>query len=58
MAHVLRLLTIFALLVAAVPTNAQEDDAVLLVAHPAFRDLDYRQTVVLASPRPTAATSA
>jgi putative transcriptional regulator len=52
MAHVLRLLTIFALLVAAVPTNAQEDDAVLLVAHPAFRDLDYRQTVVLASPAP------
>jgi putative transcriptional regulator len=52
MAHVLRLLTIFALLVAAVPTKAQEDDAVLLVAHPAFRDLDYRQTVVLASPAP------
>ena len=52
MAHVLRLLTIFALLVAAVPANAQEDDAVLLVAHPAFRDLDYRQTVVLASPAP------
>jgi len=52
MAHVLRLLTIFALLVAAVPANAQEEDAVLLVAHPAFRDLDYRQTVVLASPAP------
>jgi putative transcriptional regulator len=52
MTHVLRLLTIFALLVAAVPASAQEDDAVLLVAHPAFRDLDYRQTVVLASPAP------
>ena len=52
MAHVLRLLTIFALLVAAVPTKAQEDDAVLLVAHPAFRDLDYRQTVLLAAPAP------
>jgi putative transcriptional regulator len=52
MAHVLRLLTSFALLVAAVPASAQEDDAVLLVAHPAFRDLDYRQTVVLASPAP------
>jgi len=52
MAHVLRLLTIFVLLVAAVPASAQEDDAVLLVAHPAFRDLDYRQTVVLASPAP------
>ena len=52
MTHVLRLLTIVALLVAAVPASAQEDDAVLLVAHPAFRDLDYRQTVVLASPAP------
>jgi putative transcriptional regulator len=52
MAHALRLLTIFALIVAAVPANAQEEDAVLLVAHPAFRDLDYRQTVVLASPAP------
>src|SRR5262249_40358472 len=52
MTHVLRLLAIVALLVAAVPATAQEDDAVVLVAHPAFRDLDYRQTVVLASPAP------
>jgi putative transcriptional regulator len=29
-----------------------EDDAVLLVAHPAFRDLEYRQTVLLAAPAP------
>jgi len=32
---------------------AQDDDAMLLVAHPAFRDLDYRQTVLLASPGPS-----
>ena len=52
MTHVLRLLAIVAFLGAAAPASAQEDDAVLLVAHPAFRDLDYRQTVVLASPAP------
>jgi putative transcriptional regulator len=34
--------------------NAQslQDDAVLLVAHPAFRDLEYRQTVLIAAPVP------
>jgi len=32
--------------------HAQEDDAILLVAHPAFRDADYRQTVLLAAPAP------
>jgi putative transcriptional regulator len=32
--------------------RAQEDDAVFLVAHPALRDLDYRQTVILAAPAP------
>jgi len=31
---------------------AQEDAAVLLVAHPMFRDLDYRQTVLIAAPAP------
>ena len=37
----------------AAPALAQdEDSAMLLVAHPAFRDLDYRQTVLLASPAP------
>jgi putative transcriptional regulator len=29
-----------------------QDEAVLLVAHPAFRDLEYRQTVLLAAPAP------
>jgi len=32
---------------------AQDDEAMLLVAHPAFRDLDYRQTVLLAAPGPS-----
>ena len=29
-----------------------QDDAILLVAHPAFRDLEYRQAVLLAAPAP------
>ena len=38
---------------AAAPwAQAQESDAVLLVAHPMFRDLDYRQTVLIAAPAP------
>jgi putative transcriptional regulator len=37
----------------AAPALAQDEDAgMLLVAHPAFRDLDYRQTVLLATPGP------
>jgi putative transcriptional regulator len=52
MTHVFRLLTIIALLLAP-PALAQEEDAMLLVAHPAFRDLDYRQTVLIAAPAPT-----
>jgi len=51
---VARILLALALLVAALPLTAfaQEADAMLLVAHPAFRDLDYRQTVLLAAPAP------
>jgi putative transcriptional regulator len=52
MDQVLRWLTVVALLFAALPVAAQDEDAVVLIAHPAFRDLDYRQTVVLASPAP------
>ncbi len=37
---------------AARPVQAQEGVAVLLVAHPMFRDLDYRQTVLIAAPAP------
>jgi putative transcriptional regulator len=46
------LLALALLMVAALPARAQDNDAMLLVAHPAFRDLDYRQTVLLAAPAP------
>ena len=46
----LRWLIAFAL---ALPGLAQaQEDAVILVAHPAFRDLEYRQTVLVAAPAP------
>ena len=51
----LRLLILLVLVAAALwaePLLAQEDEAMFLVAHPAFRDLDYRQTVLLAAPGP------
>jgi putative transcriptional regulator len=42
------------LILAAAAASAQsQDDAILLVAHPAFRDLEYRQTVLIAAPVPT-----
>jgi putative transcriptional regulator len=37
---------------AAGPAQAQESAAIFLIAHPMFRDLDYRQTVLLAAPAP------
>lgn len=49
--HVL-FLAAAALLAAAPHAMAQDDDAMLLVAHPAFRDSDYRQTVLIAAPAP------
>jgi putative transcriptional regulator len=55
MSSAARTLLAFALLVAATlppAARAQDVDAMLLVAHPAFRDLDYRQTVLLAAPAP------
>jgi putative transcriptional regulator len=49
----MRILIALALLASlASPARAQEEDAMLLVAHPAFRDIDYRQTVLLAAPAP------
>ena len=42
-----------ALVLAGAPAVAQgQDEAMLLVAHPAFRDLEYRQTVLIAAPAP------
>jgi putative transcriptional regulator len=55
MISAVRFLLAAALCVAtASPAQAQgqEDEAMLLVAHPGFRDLDYRHTVVLAAPAP------
>jgi len=46
------LLALVVLVAAASSVRAQEDEALFLIAHPAFRDLDYRQTVLLAAPGP------
>jgi len=42
----------FSLLFPGAAAAQSQEDAILLVAHPAFRDLEYRQTVVLAAPAP------
>src|SRR5262245_41416299 len=48
-----RFLAAVLLIASAIAARAQpQDDAILLVAHPAFRDLEYRQTVLLAAPAP------
>jgi putative transcriptional regulator len=47
----LRLGLLCFILLASGKALAQED-AMLLVAHPAFRDLEYRQTVLIAAPAP------
>jgi putative transcriptional regulator len=51
MASALRSLIVLLLAGVAGLASAQED-AILLVAHPAFRDLEYRQTVLIAAPAP------
>ena len=47
----IRLLAALALVAFSAPLFAQ-DEAMVLVAHPAFRDLEYRQTVLIAAPAP------
>src|SRR5947208_13971368 len=48
-----RFLAAVLLIASASVARAQpQDEAILLVAHPAFRDLEYRQTVLLAAPAP------
>ena len=37
----------------ATASGQSQDEAILLIAHPAFRDLEYRQTVLIAAPVPT-----
>ena len=51
MKAVLRGLPALAALLVAASAAAQEQ-AMILVAHPAFRDLEYRQTVLIAAPAP------
>jgi putative transcriptional regulator len=41
------------LLLALSAPALSQDDAIILVAHPAFRDLEYRQTVLIAAPAPS-----
>ena len=54
MTSVLRVLALLGLLVTCASAIAQgQDEAVILVAHPAFRDADYRQTVLIAAPVPS-----
>jgi putative transcriptional regulator len=53
MSLVIRIVMLLALLMVAPLAGAQgQDDAIILVAHPAFRDLEYRQTVLIAAPAP------
>jgi putative transcriptional regulator len=53
MSLVFRIVTLLALLMVAPFAGAQgQDDALILIAHPAFRDLEYRQTVLIAAPAP------
>src|SRR5436189_122955 len=48
-----RLVAVLLAILAAGTARAQSaDDALILVAHPAFRDLEYRQTVLIAAPAP------
>ena len=51
MTRLLRGLVALAALALSAPLHAQ-DEAMILIAHPAFRDLDYRQTVLIAAPAP------
>jgi putative transcriptional regulator len=53
MRNIFRAFALIGLLLAAAAAAAQgQDEAIILVAHPAFRDLEYRQTVLIAAPAP------
>src|ERR1700741_103904 len=53
MSFVLRVVALLGLLFTGVPAFAQaQDEAMILVAHPQFRDNEYRQTVLIAAPAP------
>jgi putative transcriptional regulator len=46
------LLAILLLLSTGVASAQRQDDAIILIAHPAFRDVEYRQAVLIATPAP------
>jgi putative transcriptional regulator len=49
----LRFAILLSLIIVSGFVRAQsQEEAILLVAHPAFRDLEYRQTVLIAAPAP------
>ena len=53
MIRLLRFALLFLVLLPSASALAQaHEEAMLLVAHPAFRDLEYRQTVLVAAPAP------
>jgi len=53
MRNIFRAFALIGLLLAPAMAAAQgQDEAIILVAHPAFRDLEYRQTVLIAAPAP------
>src|SRR5262245_12181810 len=52
MALLLRLFAFLALLAPAVAGAQGTDEALILIAHPLFRELEYRETVLIAAPRP------
>src|SRR5688572_23907886 len=53
MKNIFRAVALIGLLVASAMAAAQgQEEAMILIAHPAFRDLEYRQTVLIASPAP------
>ena len=45
-------LLLFLVFVSGFASAQAQDEAMLLVAHPAFRDLEYRQSVLIAAPAP------
>ncbi len=51
MTRLLRLVLSLVAVALSAPAFAQ-DEAMILIAHPAFRDLEYRQTVLIAAPAP------
>jgi putative transcriptional regulator len=54
--HIIRTVRFLATLLAAwafAATASAQDDAVFLVAHPSFRDIEYRQSVLIAAPAPS-----